>query len=360
MEVFMKKTLKILFVVCCLALCAISMVACTSISDFFNQATCDHEFDDGIVTKQATCSEVGVLTKTCTLCGAEETEDVEKIDHVYVEVPAVEPTCSKAGKTEGLTCKVCEAVLVEPQVLAPKGHVEVIDPAVEPGCLTPGATEGSHCKNCNEAVVKQTVIPAKGHDLVSVEQVSSTCDKAGHSAYSYCLDCDVKYGYEVYELLEHEFVDGSCLHCGMFDFSSFASSLTALNDTSKFTCTTLKINDTVKLSDVYFYGDNYFFELKDSSGNVFSFNPTSINVKVDGYPIPLTTESASLLNFLNGSMDGSGEAEDGLYMIPVGVELTFENGFTYTFSASENYTVINIFSPVDASDGGLFMYVPVK
>ena len=38
----------------------------------------EHTFDSGVVTKDATCSEKGIKTFTCTYCGTEKTEDIPK------------------------------------------------------------------------------------------------------------------------------------------------------------------------------------------------------------------------------------------------------------------------------------------
>ena len=44
-------------------------------------------------------------------------------------------------------------------------HVEVIDPAVEPTCTEPGRTEGSHCKLCGEILRQAVTIQPRGHEF---------------------------------------------------------------------------------------------------------------------------------------------------------------------------------------------------
>ena len=43
-------------------------------------------------------------------------------------------------------------------------HTPVIDPAIEPTCTEAGKTEGSHCSVCNAVLVAQEVVPALGHN----------------------------------------------------------------------------------------------------------------------------------------------------------------------------------------------------
>ena len=44
-----------------------------------------HSYDEGVVTKKATCTEVGKRKKTCSVCGHTETEDIPKTDHNFGE-----------------------------------------------------------------------------------------------------------------------------------------------------------------------------------------------------------------------------------------------------------------------------------
>lgn len=43
-------------------------------------------------------------------------------------------------------------------------HTEVIDPAIVPTCTKAGLTQGTHCPDCNSVLIEQTVIAALGHD----------------------------------------------------------------------------------------------------------------------------------------------------------------------------------------------------
>ena len=58
-------------------------------------APCQHKWDEGKVTKEATCTATGVMTYTCTLCGETKTEVIPMIAHNYVD-----GVCSVCGAKE--------------------------------------------------------------------------------------------------------------------------------------------------------------------------------------------------------------------------------------------------------------------
>lgn len=161
---------------------------------------------EGVETEPPTCIDKGIKTFTCSICGDTYTEEIERLAHTVVTDPAVEPTETTEGKTEGSHCSVCGTVLKEQEIIpatgkteeehkhtytskvtkaatctdkgiktftcsvcedtytediAALGHKEVTDPAVEPTETTEGKTEGSHCSVCGTVLKAQETIPVK-------------------------------------------------------------------------------------------------------------------------------------------------------------------------------------------------------
>lgn len=63
-------------------------------------------------------------------------------------------------------------------------HVEETIPAVEPTCTETGLTEGKRCSECGETIVEQEVVPALGHTTDS-----GTCERCGQSFGIWYTDC---------------------------------------------------------------------------------------------------------------------------------------------------------------------------
>lgn len=120
---------------------------------------------------------------------AEFTARYTAIPHTEAVDKAVEPTCTETGLTEGKHCSVCNAVLVEQEVVPAKGHTEVVDKAVAPTCTETGLTEGKHCSVCSAVLVEQEVVPAKGHTEVIDKAVEPTCTKTGLTEGKHCSVC---------------------------------------------------------------------------------------------------------------------------------------------------------------------------
>lgn len=148
-----------------------------------------HDWDEGKITKAATCEEKGVKTYTCRICKKTRTEDVSALGHQAVTDAAVAATCETDGKTEGSHCSVCGKVLVKQETVKATGHKPVTDAAVAATCETDGKTEGSHCFVCGKVLTEQKTIPAFGHtwDTGKITK-EAACETKGVKTYT-CETC---------------------------------------------------------------------------------------------------------------------------------------------------------------------------
>lgn len=82
---------------------------------------CNHVSDEGTVTTEPTCTEPGVRTFTCTLCGEViRTEEISAKGHSWDEgVVTTEPTCTEDG-VKTYTCANCGETRTE--AIAANGH----------------------------------------------------------------------------------------------------------------------------------------------------------------------------------------------------------------------------------------------
>ena len=64
-------------------------------------ATGEHQWDEGVVTKEPTATETGIKTFTCTVCSETKTEDIVKVHtHDYTRLGEIvkEPSCEAEGE----------------------------------------------------------------------------------------------------------------------------------------------------------------------------------------------------------------------------------------------------------------------
>ncbi|MBC5742164.1 fibronectin type III domain-containing protein [Lachnospiraceae bacterium MD308] len=149
------------------------------------------------VTKEATCTEKGIRTYTCS-CGNTYTESIEAAGHKPVTDPAVAPTETTAGKTEGSHCSVCKEVLKKQEAIPALGkpeHTHSYQSAVtkEATCTEKGIrTYTCSCGNkyteelavlSHKYIVK--VSPATVKNNGKIQQSCQVCSAAGSASVIY-------------------------------------------------------------------------------------------------------------------------------------------------------------------------------
>ena len=107
------------------------------IDSFIKQFTCGkHEYGDFEILKNPTCTEKGQKGKICKKCGKiTEKTDIDAAGHTPVTDPAVAPTETSDGLTEGSHCGVCGVVLQAQEV------IPMLDPTIDPWFSRAATTE---------------------------------------------------------------------------------------------------------------------------------------------------------------------------------------------------------------------------
>lgn len=190
----MKRKIKALitaFAVCAVSAFAIMASSCGGVPEWLEQARCTHKWNDGEITVQATCEDVGEKTVTCTLCGYEDIEYIPATGHAWINTDAVDPTCTQVGQMAGIRCATCAEWFIQATEVPATGHVLVTDEGKAATCTETGLTDGEHCGVCNEVITAQEEISANGHKTVMVAGKAATCTEAGLTDGQACETCGV-------------------------------------------------------------------------------------------------------------------------------------------------------------------------
>ncbi len=220
-----------------------------------------HTWDNGVVTKPATCTEKGVKTYTCSGCGETRTEAIAETDHNYIAT-VIRPTCTTSGKTihkcsncnssyedgfieatghdyryvannDGTHKKICKACSytvtencnkvkqgdyyvcsecsakyedtkpTEPSTEPPTSHTHTWDNGVvtKPATCTEKGVKTYTCSGCGEA--RTEAIAETGHKYVATV-IKPTCTTSGKTVYK-CENCNSSYDADYIEATGHDY-----------------------------------------------------------------------------------------------------------------------------------------------------------
>lgn len=146
-----------------------------------------HTWDEGNVTKEADCKEMGVMTYTCHKCGATKTEDIPRTEHTWDEGEVTTaPTCTKPG-VRTYTCSVCKATRTE--AIKATGHLHTeIRNKKDASCTENGYTGDTYCKDCEELLKKGETVDVLGHQWKETKRAEPSYTEDGQIIYT-CNRC---------------------------------------------------------------------------------------------------------------------------------------------------------------------------
>ena len=148
-----------------------------------------HDYsNEWTIDKAATCQEEGSESHHCTRCGnKKDVTVIPKLNHNWDSgVETTKATCTKDG-VKTYTCKNCATTKIE--TIKALGHDYSSDWTIDKAatCQEEGS-ESHHCTRCNDKK-DVTVIPKTGHNWNSgVETTKATCTQSGVKTYT-CNDC---------------------------------------------------------------------------------------------------------------------------------------------------------------------------
>ena len=170
---------------------------CASENDRLKRATAVHCKGEETKPKDATCTEEGYESLTCTICGDSYAGNViEALGHDYADEYTVDvaPTCTEKGFQSKHCTRCGEADPDSVEELAALGHEYAAEYTVDAAATcTAAGSQSKHCTRCGEADPDSIQeIPALGHEYVSKVTKTATCTEDGVQTDT-CTRCgDVK------------------------------------------------------------------------------------------------------------------------------------------------------------------------
>ena len=154
----------------------------------------NHSWDEGKITKVATCAVAGVKTYTCTKCKTVKTEAIPATGkHQNTELRnKKEATCTAEGYTGDTYCKDCGAKLQTGKAIAKKSHTWDAGKITQEATCAKTGIKTYACTVCK--TTKTEEVPATGtHKNTELRNVKeATCTAEGYTGDTYCKDCGAK------------------------------------------------------------------------------------------------------------------------------------------------------------------------
>ena len=156
-----------------------------------------HQFTEEIVkeyTKKsdADCTHAATYYKSCTCGAVSDTETFTygaPLGHTEKVIPAVSPTCTEHGYTEGIECSVCHEILTAPTEIPATGHSYGDWTIIKEATCTEEGLKQRTCTVCD--TMEEETVPMTEHDWESdftIDQQPTATENGSKSIH--CKNCD--------------------------------------------------------------------------------------------------------------------------------------------------------------------------
>ena len=152
-----------------------------------------HQWDEGKVTKEPTCTEAGERTYTCTrlivnaACGEKRTESIPALGHDPETISGKAATCTENGLTDGSRCRRCGEIIKAQETISALGHNWDSGTVTTAASCTQEGVKTFTCANCGATYTES--IPKTGHTPETIPAVAATCEQPGKTEGSKCSVC---------------------------------------------------------------------------------------------------------------------------------------------------------------------------
>lgn len=178
-----------------------------------------HDYDDGKITKEATCTAAGTKIYTCRTCSATKSETIDALVHKAVTKNAKEATCTEKGYTGDSVCSTCGTTLSKGEEIAVKEHSYDNGKVTKEATCSETGTMTYTCTACKHTETKS--IDKIAHTPVIKNQKDATCAEEGYTGDKVCEACGkvIQYGESIEKTDEHDwdsmlFISATCTEDG--------------------------------------------------------------------------------------------------------------------------------------------------
>ena len=165
----------------------------------------NHDWDEGVITTEPTCTTKGVKTFTCNNCKTTKTEEVNALGHDYSKDWTIDKkaTCTESG-SKSHHCTRCDSKIDVTVIPKTSHNYDEGVITTSPTCTKSGVKTFT-CKDCK--TTKTEVLKALGHDYSSDWTIDkkATCTESGSKSH-HCTRCDSKSDVTVISKLSHDWV----------------------------------------------------------------------------------------------------------------------------------------------------------